>query len=157
MQILVIGLNHQTAPVEFREKLALGKWQFQEALVSLTDHVPEGIIVSTCNRTEVYTLADKNCSERIKVENFLSQLGTIPLADLSPHLYAYHQETAVSHLFRIACGLESMILGEFEVLGQIRQALQDAESSEIVSQSLLNLFRNAVRVGRRARNETGIS
>ena len=157
MHVLVVGLNHNTAPVEVREKLALGSWQLKEALISLFDHVPEGIILSTCNRTEVYTLADEHYSERTRVEDFLSELGDMSISELSPYLYAFQQEMAVSHLFRIASGLESVILGEFEVLGQVREALQDAESTGLVSLPLLNLFRQAVRVGRRARLETGIS
>lgn len=157
MNVLVVGLNHDTAPVEVREKLALGSWQLKGALISLFDHVPEGIILSTCNRTEVYTLADEHYSERTGVEDFLSELGDMSISELSPYLYAFQEEMAVSHLFRIACGLESMILGEFEVLGQVREALQDAESTGLVSLPLLNLFRQAVRVGRQARLETGIS
>jgi len=157
MHVLVVGLNHNTAPVEVREKLALGSWQLKEVLISLFDHVPEGIILSTCNRTEVYTLADEHYSERTRVEDFLSELGDMSISELSPYLYAFQQEMAVSHLFRIASGLESVILGEFEVLGQVREALQDAESTGLVSLPLLNLFRQAVRVGRRARLETGIS
>ena len=157
MNVLVVGLNHNTAPVEVREKLALGSWQLKEVLISLFDHVPEGIILSTCNRTEVYTLADEHYSERTRVEDFLSELGDMSISELSPYLYAFQQEMAVSHLFRIASGLESVILGEFEVLGQVREALQDAESTGLVSLPLLNLFRQAVRVGRQARLETGIS
>jgi glutamyl-tRNA reductase len=91
------------------------------------------------------------------VEEFLSELADMSVSELSPHLYAFQQEMAVSHLFRIASGLESMILGEYEVLGQVRQALQDAESTGLISLPLLNLFQQAVRVGRRARLETGIS
>lgn len=157
MQILAIGLNHESAPLEIREKLALGRWQLDEALVSLFDHASEGVILSTCNRTEIYTLSDSQCSERTLVEDFLSKLGDIPLSDLTPYLYSLQHEAAVNHLFRIASGLESMILGEFEILGQVRQALYDAEKTNIVSLPLLNLFRQAVSVGRRARNETGIS
>jgi len=157
MQVLAIGLNHNTAPIEVREKLALGDWQIKEALISLRDHVPEGIILSTCNRTEVYTLADEQLSEAGNVESFLCELGDMPLDELSPYLYRFHSDEAVSHLFRIASGLESMIVGEFEVLGQVRQALADVENSGFVSLPLLNLFRQAVRVGRLARRETGIS
>lgn len=157
MQILVVGLNHESAPLECREKLALGTWQLKEALVSLLDYVPEGIILSTCNRTEVYTLTSSHRSERTNVETFLSDLGNIEIADLSPYLYSFYQERAVSHLFRIASGLESMIVGEFEVLGQVRQALQYAENTNLIRLPLLNLFRQAVGVGRRARAETDIS
>ena len=157
MQVLAVGLNHETAPLQVREKLAIGRWQLRQALVSLFDHVPQGIILSTCNRTEVYTVADKDYSQRTELEEFLSELGGIPLTELSPYLYAFHHEMAVSHLFRIASGLESMILGEFEVLGQVRDSLQDAESTGLVGLPLLNLFQQAVRVGRRARSETRIS
>jgi glutamyl-tRNA reductase len=157
MQILVVGLSHETAPLEIRERLALGNWQFREALISLCDYVPQGIILSTCNRTEVYAVTDESCCDRRGVYRFLCEFGGISEEQLSPYLYEHTGEAAVAHAFRIASGLESMIIGEFEVLGQVRDTLEAAERSGLVGLPLLNLFRQAVRVGRRARRETAIS
>ena len=157
MQVLVAGLNHESAPLEVREKLALGKWQMKEAMLSLSDYVLDGIILSTCNRTEIYALADAECAQKPRIEEFLSNLGRMPIQELAPYLYAHQHAEAVAHLFRVASGLESMILGEHEVLGQVRDALEDAEATNTVGFPLLNLFRHAVRVGRRVRNETAIS
>lgn len=156
-QILTVGLNHKTAPIEVREKVALATGQLSTAMFSLFEYVPQGIILSTCNRTEVYALADARCSEKGIVETFLSSLGDMPIDQLSPYLYSLQQEKAVTHLFRVAAGLESMVVGEYEILGQVRQALETAEQTGIVHLPLLNLFRQAVRVGRRAREETAIS
>lgn len=156
-QILTVGLNHKTAPIEVREKVALATGQLSQAMFSLFEYVPQGIILSTCNRTEVYTLADARCSEKGEVETFLSSLGDMPIAQLSPYLYSLQQEKAVTHLFRVAAGLESMVVGEYEILGQVRGALETAEQTGIVHLPLLNLFRQAVRIGRKAREETAIS
>lgn len=157
MQILVVGLNHETSPVEIRERLALSTERLKEALCSLSEYVPQGIILSTCNRTEVYTLADQHCSEKEKLGGFLSALGGISLAELSPYLHTLRGEKAVRYLFRVASGLESMIVGEYEVLGQVRNALEQAQGTGEVRLPLSNLFQQAVRVGRRARQETAIS
>ena len=157
MQILVVGLNHETAPLEIRERLALGNWQIREALLSLCDYVPQAIILSTCNRTEVYAATDDSASDRSGVYRFLCELGEISEEELSPYLYEHSADAAVAHVFRIASGLESMIIGEFEVLGQVRDTLDAAERSGLIALPLLNLFRQAVRVGRRARHETAIS
>jgi glutamyl-tRNA reductase len=157
MQVLVVGLNDKTAPVEIREKVALGTEKLKESLPLLFNCVGQGIILSTCNRTEVYVLADHGDSERRAVENFLSNFGGISGAHLSPYLYVFQSDEAVKHLFRVASGLESMVLGEVEILGQVRHALEEAEKTGMVGFSLLNLFRQAVWVGRHARNTTAIS
>ena len=158
MQLLAVGLNHKTAPVEIRERVALPTGQLGEALNALLNYVPQGIILSTCNRTEVYTVVERDPVEgRQAVERFLSEYGHIALDQLAPYLYTYHGDDAARHLFRVASGLESMILGEYEVLGQVRTALEKAEASGLVHLPLLNLFRQAVRVGRKVRDETEIS
>jgi glutamyl-tRNA reductase len=156
-QVLVVGLNHATAPLEVRENVALGVHTSKESIPLLSKYVPQGIILSTCNRTEVYVQADCECSERHTVERFLSDIAGIPLTDLSPYLHTYQASEAVRHLFRVAAGLESMIVGEYEVLGQVRRALGEAEIGGEIRMPLLNLFRHAVRAGRRARDETAIS
>lgn len=157
MHILAVGVNHNTAPLEVREKLALGRKQSKEALTSLFEYIPEGIILSTCNRTEVYTLCGNDHSERLGIERFLTHVGNMSVSTLAPYLYEFSHEDAIRYLFRVASGLESQVMGEYEVLGQVGDALEDAGNTGIVGMPLLNLFRQAVRVGRRARQETGIS
>lgn len=156
VHLCVVGVNHSTMPVEFREKLALSTRQ-GDALLSLRDYVPQGVVLSTCNRTEVYVVdSDGHCARQGGI-NFLRHCTSMPEVELLPRIYAYQDAEAMEHLFRVASGLDSMILGEFEILGQVRQALEQAEKSGIVGLPLLNLFRQAVQVGRLVRDKTGIS
>ena len=157
MQLCVVGVNYKTTPVAIRGKLAIGSSRLQDALHSLHNYVPSGIILCTCNRTEVYALAEEGTPAESASIDFLNARANLPQADLLPHIYVYHGEAAVRHLFQVASGLDSMIIGEFEILGQVRRALEEAEKTGLVGVPLLNLFRQAVRVGRRARAETGIS
>jgi len=157
MQLSLVGVNHKTTPVAIRGKLAIGSGQLQEALVSLRDYVSQGIILCTCNRVEVYAQTESGDSGVPAITRFLNARANLPEAEFLKYIYAYQGEAAVKHLFRVACGLDSMIIGEFEVLGQVRRALEEAEKSRLVELPLLELFRSAVRVGRRARVETGIS
>lgn len=157
MQVCVVGVNHRTTPVAIRGKLAIGTSRLQDALVSLRSYASQGAILCTCNRTEVYTLAEKGSPDDLAGISFLSARANLPQADLLPHIYLYHDEGAVRHLFRVASGLDSMIIGEFEILGQVKHALEEAERIGLVGLPLLNLLRHAVRVGRRVRAETSIS
>lgn len=157
MKVCVVGVNHRATPVAIRGKLAIGASQLQDALFSLHNYVSQGIILCTCNRTEVYTLAEKEPAPELASINFLNARANLSQADLLQHIYVYHGEAAVKHLFQVASGLDSMIIGEYEILGQVRRALDEAEKTRLVGLPLLNLFRHAVRVGRRARVETGIS
>ena len=156
VHLCVVGVNHSTMPVEFREKLALSTRQ-GDALLSLRHYVPQGVVLSTCNRTEVYVVdSDGHCAQQGGID-FLRYCTNMPEVELLPRIYAYQDAEAMEHLFRVASGLDSMILGEFEILGQVRQALEQAEKSGIVGLPLLNLFRQAVQVGRLVRDKTGIS
>ena len=156
VHLCVVGVNHSTMPVEFREKLALST-RHGDALLSLRHYVPQGVVLSTCNRTEVYVVdSDGHCARQGGI-NFLRHCTSMPEVELLPRIYAYQDAEAMEHLFRVASGLDSMILGEFEILGQVRQALEQAEKSGIVGLPLLNLFRQAVQVGRLVRDKTGIS
>ncbi|TET41824.1 MAG: glutamyl-tRNA reductase [Dehalococcoidia bacterium] len=157
MQVCVVGVNHKTTPVAIRGKLAIGASQLQHALLSLHNYVLQGIILCTCNRTEVYTLAEKGSTPELASINFLNARANLPQEDLLQHIYVYHDEIAVKHLFQVASGLDSMIIGEYEILGQVRRALEEAEKSRLAGLPLLSLFRHAVRVGRHIRAETGIS
>ena len=157
IHLCAVGVNHRTMPIVFRERLAIPDSQLGDALASLNNYVSQGIILSTCNRTEIYALdSDIRLAEQNSLD-FLKSRINISDQDLLPHVYIHQAEKAIEHLFCVASGLDSMIIGEFEILGQVRLALEQAERTQLASLPLLNLFRQAVRVGRRARTETGIS
>ena len=155
MHISLVGLNHSTTPVAIREKVTVGVEQLHNSLLLLRNYVPNGIILSTCNRTEVYAVDSHPVEEAII--SFLNAITGISFADLLPHIYLHQNETAFRHLLRIASGLDSMIVGEYEVLGQVRQALTAAENAKMVNLPLRHISQSAIRVGRRVREETGIS
>jgi len=155
MEICLVGINYCQTPVVIREKLAVSSNQLQDALILLRNYVSQGIVLSTCNRIEVYTLVDKGCPPELAGINFLKARSDLAGADLSP--YIYQNEAAVKHLFCVASGLDSMIIGEFEILGQLNRALEEAEKTYQLGLPLRGLFRQAVRAGRRVRKETGIS
>jgi len=157
MQVCVVGVNYRTTPVVIRGRLAIGTSQLQDALLSLHNYVHQGIILCTCNRTEVYTVVEEGAPSESATIDFLSARANLSPTELRQHVYVYHGEAAVKHLFRVAAGLDSMIIGEFEILGQVRRALEEAEKSGLAGLPLLSLLRYAVRVGRRVRTETDIS
>lgn len=157
MQISLVGINHHTAPVAIRERAAIRAGKLDDSLELLRSYVSPGVILSTCNRTEVYTVTNNDSQARALSLNFLQTHLAIPDNTLQRYTYVLEGEAAVEHLFRIACGLDSMIIGEYEVLGQVRQALEVAEKAKMVSLPLRHLFQNAIRAGRRVREETGIS
>jgi len=157
MQICVVGVNHKTTPIAIRSKVAIGSSQLRDALFSLHDHVSQGIILATCNRTEIYTLSEGGGDIASGSINFLTARASLPQEELLPHTYTYIGEAAVRHLFRVASGLDSMIIGEYEILGQVKRVLEEAKRTGLVRLPLVNLFRRAVRAGRRVRAETDIS
>lgn len=157
MRISLVGIDHQTTPIAVREKVAISTKKLYDALPVLRSYISRGIILSTCNRTEVYTIdSDAHHAERSSL-NFLKAHVNIPDIDLLQHVYLFENRTAVEHLFRVASGLESMIVGEFEVLGQVGHALEVAEGAGMVNLPLRHIFQSAIRTGRRVREETGIS
>ncbi|OGO59478.1 MAG: glutamyl-tRNA reductase [Chloroflexi bacterium RBG_19FT_COMBO_47_15] len=156
MQIHVVGVNHSTTPIEIRERLAVSSAHVPDALSSLRKYVSQGLVLSTCNRTEVYSIPNSGSSSQPGID-FLKDWANISKVDLLPYVYCYHSEAAVRHLFRVASGLDSMIIGEFEILGQVKQSLEEAKKARMVRHPLRNLFHQALRVGRRAREKTGIS
>ncbi len=155
MNVYLVGLNHHTAPVHIREKVAINADRLGESLELLRQYIPNGIILSTCNRTEIYAAGSEPSEEAIL--NFMDAMTGVSFVDLLPHIYLRENGTAFMHLFRIASGLDSMIIGEFEVLGQIRLALEAAEKANMITPSLRNIFQAALRAGRQVREETGIS
>ncbi len=156
LYVLCTGLNHKTAPLEIREKLSFSKDNLQEALLDLRSHVSEGVILSTCNRTEIYTVATEPETTAQAIIRFLSQFHHLSAESFAPHLYNYQDTHAVRHLFRVASGLDSMILGESQILGQVRDALTASADAHPPGVPLSRLFHYALRAGRRVRDETDI-
>ncbi len=156
MIILVVGLNHKTAPVEVRERLAFPAETLGPALAALRAYVAEGVILSTCNRTEVYGLVGHVPTGAANLRRFLADFHRVPQADFEPYLYTLEHLDAVRHLFAVASGLDSMVLGEHQILGQVRRALEAARAAGTAGPILDALFRHAVHTGKRARTETDI-
>jgi glutamyl-tRNA reductase len=163
VNILAIGLNHKTAPVEVRERVALSGDRLRQALAALAQHragpdgaLREGAILSTCNRTEIYALAEDTARGHQYLVRFLEQQqGLLPAQSESP-LCFYENEEAVEHLFGVAAGIDSMIVGENEILGQVREAYRLASASKAIGPVLGRLLRKSITVGKRARTETSI-
>jgi glutamyl-tRNA reductase len=163
VNILAIGLNHKTAPVEVRERLAFTGSRLRQALSALAECragqdgvLREGVILSTCNRTEIYALAEDAVRGHQYLLRFLSERQGLPAAEFESHLYAFQDEKAVAHLFSVAAGIDSMIVGENEILGQVREAYSLASASKAIGPVLARLFRKSITVGKRARTETTI-
>lgn len=157
MHISLVGINHSTAPITIREKLAITRGRLRDSLSLLCHYVPHGIILSTCNRTEVYTIDSDGFRAEEASINFLKAHLNIPDSDWVQRVYVHKNGAAVEHLFRVASGLDSMIIGEFEILGQVKHALEVAEKARMVNLPLRHLLQGAIRTGRRVREETGIS
>ena len=156
MEFLVVGLNHRTAPLEVRERLAVTKAQLPEALRAMGSYLHQGIILCTCNRSEVYT-AGRESNLQETLERFLSDYFDVPLIDVDRHFYSLRHEDCIRHLFRVGSSLDSMILGEGEILGQLRDAFKAAVQAKTVEGPMSRLFHQAIRVGKRVRRETDIS
>ncbi|KKM08730.1 glutamyl-tRNA reductase [Clostridiales bacterium PH28_bin88] len=158
MYILVVGLNHRTAPVEIRETLAFSRKEMPEALSTLRGkpHVQACAILSTCNRTEVYAAVTDVEVGLAGVHEFLGQSCQKPVAEIRDYLYTHTLYDAVRHLFRVASGLDSMILGETQILGQVREAYQIASEHGATNGVINTFFQQAITVGKRVRTETRI-
>ncbi len=157
MQVSLVGINHQTAPITVREKVAISTGRLYDSLSLLRIYMPQGIILSTCNRTEVYT-TDKDSHHAQEASlNFFKAHTKMPDTDFLRYFYISKGREVIEHLFRVASGLDSMIIGEYEVLGQVRHALEVAEKAGMVNLPLRHIFQSAVRTGRKVRQETGIS
>ena len=156
LEILVLGLNHNTAPLAVRERVAFLKEGLEDALTSVAERVGEGVILSTCNRTEVYCVSGDPDETFGEVLRFVSDHHEVGPETVSPYVYRHHGPEAVRHLFRVAAGLDSMIVGESAILGQVRKALVAASDAQTVRVPLAGLFHSAIRTGRRVRAETDI-
>ena len=154
--LLVLGMNHRTAPLAVRERLAVESAALPAALTALNRQVAPGVILSTCNRLEIYTLTSEPAAaaeERVllsRLQAFAADYFGVAAAELRPYCYHYGERDCVRHLFRVASGLDSMIVGEWEILGQVRAAFSAASEGGQVRGPLSRLFHQALRVGRRA-------
>lgn len=158
MSTVVVGLNHKTAPIALLERLAIGSDDLPKALHQLEsyEHVLEGAVLSTCNRIEVYAVVSKFHGGAQDLRNFFAEFCHVAPEDFTDHLYTYHDEGAIRHLFRVAAGIDSMVVGESEILGQVRRSYQLAHDEGVLHRVLGAAFRRALRVGKRARNETAV-
>jgi glutamyl-tRNA reductase len=156
--VFVVGANFRSAPLEMLERLAIDAERRPKVLAALLDleHVHEAVVVSTCNRVEVYTAISRFHGAAGDARRFLADVAGLPLEELAPHLYDYYEERAVQHLFSVAAGVDSMVVGEAQILGQVREAFAAAQTERTVGPALSALFAHAIKVGRRARSQTGI-
>jgi len=158
MSVLVVGMSHKTAPIDLLERASLDV----DAAVKLshmvleTPFVTESVVVSTCNRVEIYVEAERFHGAVEEVSRLLAELSGLDRDDFVRNVYVHFDEAAVAHLFGVASGMDSMILGESQILGQVREALHSAQAESTVGSALNALFQQALRIGKRGHAETGI-
>ncbi len=159
MSVVVIGLNHRTMPLDLFERMTIDGARLPKALHDLAqrEHVGEVVVLSTCNRTEVYAVAEGFHGAYQDIRNFLSELAFVPPEEFGDHLYVHYDREAIRHLFSVAAGVDSAVIGEAEILGQVRAAWQQAQGEGATGPVLNLLFRHAIETGKRARTETGIA
>ncbi|MFJ5271185.1 glutamyl-tRNA reductase [Streptomyces sp. NPDC088358] len=158
MSLLVVGLSHRSAPVSVLERATLTA-DAQVKLVQDTvaaEPAAEAAVLATCNRIELYADVDKFHAGVAELSTLLAQHSGVGLEELTPHLYVHYEDRAVHHLFSVACGLDSMVVGEGQILGQIKDALAASQELHTAGRLLNDLFQQALRVGKRAHSETGI-
>jgi glutamyl-tRNA reductase len=158
MSIVVIGVNHRTGPLALLERLAIRPDAQGKAIEGLVGRhsIREAVVLSTCNRTEIYAVAERFHGAYADIRDFLCDLADLGADELHQHLYSQHDDAAVTHLFEVAAGLDSAVLGESEILGQVRSAWQLAQEEGGAKATLNLLFRHAIETGKRARTETSI-
>lgn len=158
MSVLVVGLSHRSAPMELLERAALGDDGARDLAgrVQDADHVGESLVLSTCNRLEVVVDASTFHGALAEIGEAMCATTGLAREELTPHLYVHYDERAVAHLFSVACGLESMAVGESQILGQLRSALAEGQRDGRVGPALNPLLQQALRVGKRAHAETAI-
>jgi len=158
VSVVVIGLNHRSTPLDLLERMTIGDAALPKALHDLVsrEDVSEAVVLSTCNRTEVYAVAERFHGGYQDVRDFFCSLCYLPPEDFSDHLYVHYDDAAIRHLFSVVAGLDSAVLGESEILGQVVSAWEAAREEGTVGPTLNFVFRHAVEVGKRVRTETGI-
>ena len=159
MSIVVLGVNYHTSPVTLLEKVMIPVPAMSEALRVLSNHsdIREVVVLSTCNRTEVYAVAERFHAAHTDILEFLCETSGLSADEITPHLYSQFDDDAVVHLFEVAAGIDSAVLGETEIVGQVRDAWDFAMKQGTARSTLNLLFRYALESGKRARTETGIS
>jgi glutamyl-tRNA reductase len=158
LSVLVVGVSHRTAPVSVLEKVAVDAAGAEKLLhaVHSSDHVLESTVLATCNRIEIYADVDRFHGSVEAVSRVLCELAEEAPESVVPHLYVHYDDGAVAHLFQVASGLDSMVVGESQILAQTRDALRLGQESATVGPALNALFQQALRVGKRSHAETGI-
>ncbi len=158
VSVLAVGLSHKSAPVRVLERAAVSGDQLAKLLSDLASAEPvaEAFVVSTCNRMEVYADVDRFHAGLAAICELLARYCGVPEQELTPYLYVHYEDGAVSHLLGVACGLDSVVVGEEQILGQVRSAVRLAREQGTVGRVLGDLARVALRAGKRARTETGI-
>jgi glutamyl-tRNA reductase len=158
MSVLVVGISHRTAPIRVLEQVCISGDAIPKLLGALrhAEHVAEALVVTTCNRIEVYADVTRFHAGVEDVSALLAQATGSGVDDLAPYLYVHYEDQAVEHLFSVACGLDSMVIGEAQILGQLRAAHRTAKDEDSVGRVLDGLVQQALRVGKRAHSDTGI-
>ncbi|MFW6691512.1 glutamyl-tRNA reductase [Streptomyces sp. MAR4 CNX-425] len=158
MSVLVVGLSHRSAPVSVLERASLAPDARGKLLADAVAAVPvtEAAVLATCNRIELYAAVDKFHAGVAELSTLLAQHAGVSLEELTPHLYVHYEDRAVHHLFSVGCGLDSMVVGEGQILGQIKESLALGQRLHTAGRTLNDLFQQALRVGKRAHSETGI-
>jgi glutamyl-tRNA reductase len=159
VSVVVIGLNHRSTPLDLLERMTIGDAALPKALHDLVsrEDVSEAVVLSTCNRTEVYAVAERFHGAFQDIRDFLCEIAFLAPEDFSDHLYVHYDAPAVAHLFGVAAGLDSAVLGESEILGQVKVAWDRARQEGAAGPALNLLFRHALEAGKRARSDTGIA
>ena len=158
MSVFVVGLNHRSAPLALLERVGVPEMRLEKALAELRglEHVQEAVVVSTCNRVEVYAFAATFHGAYENVREFLAEFSYTPLGEFSQQLYSLFGADAVAHLFRVVSGLDSAVLGENEIQGQVKRAWEAAQREAAAGPGLNRLFRHALQTGKRVRSNTSV-
>jgi len=156
MPLLITGISHHTAPLEIREKIAIAPTDnaLRMKELRLLDGLEEAVLVSTCNRTEIYSIGPQRTGARVR--EWLQQLGGLTDTEMNKHCYVHEREASVRHLFRVAGGLDSLVLGESQIMGQLKEAWQMSREADGVSTVMDRLFQHAFATGKKVRHKTGI-
>jgi len=158
MSLLTLGINHTTAPIEVRERVAINEQNLGHALKKLitVPQVDEAAIISTCNRTELYCEVNHVDAGKQEILSWLNDFHNLQSDDTQPYIYDHLDDSVVRHIFRVACGLDSMVLGEPQILGQLKSAYQDAIQADTLGRNLNQLFQRSFNVAKKVRTKTEI-
>ena len=159
MSVIVVGLNHRTVPLDLFEKMTVPEAKLPKSLADLSspENMSEAVSLSTCKRIEIYASAEKFHGAYQDIRNFLSEISHVAPEEFSDHLIGLFGPEAIEHLFKVSSGIDSAVIGEHEILGQVRSAWELGIKEQSVGSVLNSLFRHSLEVGKRARSETSIS